>query len=285
MSAASLGHFLLGMQGLALLRSWVRDHDAAAARSEEMARVLADPTAPPLSLRLEIPAEDVPSGYARWAGSYEGAPNPLIRVEEPVVHALLEALPAGDALDAACGTGRHMRWLAARGHRVIGVDATPEMLDVARSAMPDVDLRRGDLTALPLESASVDLVVCALALTHCEDLRAPVAELARVLRPGGRLVISDFHPFQLMIGGSAFFFDANGRAGFVTSHAHTHEAYFDAFVTAGLRVTRCLEPRLDETAVRMASGGLYDVAPDAFRGALLGLPEAIVWEAVADRSA
>lgn len=281
MGQASLGHFVVGIQGLALLRAWLTDHAAAAARTEDLARLLADPTGPPLSLLLDIPAEDVRSGYARWAGSYEVAKNPLIHVEEPVVHALIEPLPPGDALDAACGTGRHARWLAARGHRVIGIDATPEMLELAREAMPDADLRLGDLTALPVETASVDLVVCALALTHCEDLRAPVAELARVLRPGGRLVVSDFHPLQLMLGGNAMFFDANGRAGFVRSHAHAHETYFAAFTAAGLRVTRCLEPRLDEAALKMAAGGLLRAAPEAFRGALLGLPEALVWEAIA----
>ena len=283
MSQASLGHFVVGIEGLALLRSWLTDHAAAAARAEELSRLLADPDGPPLSLRLDIPAEDVRSGYARWAGSYEVARNPLIHVEEPAVRALIEPLPAGDALDAACGTGRHARWLAARGHRVTGVDATPEMLELARSTLPDADLRLGDLTALPVETASIDLVVCALALTHCEDLRAPVAELARVLRPGGRLIVSDFHPFQLMLGGNAMFFDSNGRAGFVRSHAHTHEAYFAAFTAAGLRVTRCLEPRMDEAALRMAAGGLMRAAPEAFRAALLGLPEAIVWEAVVER--
>jgi ubiquinone/menaquinone biosynthesis C-methylase UbiE len=280
MAQASLGHFILGIEGLALLRAWLTDPTAADARARDLSRLLADPDAPPLSLRLEVPAEDVRSGYARWAGSYDATRNPLIHVEEPAVRALIDPLPPGTALDAACGTGRHARWLCARGHRVIGVDASAEMLDMARTALPEADLRLGDLIALPVETASVDLVVCALALTHCEDLRRPVAELARVLRPGGRLVVSDFHPFQLMTGGNAFFFDANGRAGYVRSHAHAHEAYFAAFTDAGLRVTRCLEPRLDETALRMAAGGLMGAAPDAFRGALLGLPEAIVWEAV-----
>lgn len=283
MSQASVGHFLVGIGGLALLRSWITDHAAAAERVEELTRLLADPDGPPLSLRLDLPAEDVRSGYARWAHSYDATRNPLIHVEEPAVHALIEPLPPGDALDAACGTGRHARWLAARGHHVIGIDATPEMLELARTSLPEADLRLGDLNALPVETASVDLVVCALALTHCEDLRAPVAELARVLRPGGRLIVSDFHPLQLMLGGNAMFFDANGRAGFVRSHTHTHEAYFTAITAAGLRVTRCLEPRLDEVALAMAAGGLMHAAPDAFRGALLGLPEAIVWEAVSER--
>jgi ubiquinone/menaquinone biosynthesis C-methylase UbiE len=276
------GHYVVGISGFAVLRAWLTDPALADARARELAELMARPDAPLLSLRLDVPGEDAQSAYGRWAGSYDAAPNPLIHAEEPAVRGLIEPLPAGPALDAACGTGRHTRWLHARGHRVIGVDASPEMLEVARAALPDADLRLGELSALPVGSDSVDLVVCSLALTHCEDLARPVAELARVLRPGGRLIVSDFHPLQLMIGGSAFFVDANGRAGCVHSYPHAHETYFAAFTAAGLRVTRLLEPRLDEAAVDMASGGLMASAPDAFRGALLGLPEAIVWEAVLD---
>lgn len=279
MTQASLGHFLIGIQGLAILRSWVTDPAAAEALVPELSRVLADPSAPPLSLRLDVPRESVQSGYARWAAAYD-VPNPLIRVEEPAMRGLIESASPGDALDAACGTGRHARFLRARGHHVIGVDASAEMLEQARAAVPDADLRVGDLAALPVETAAVDLVVCALALTHSEDLRRPVAELARVLRPGGRLLISDFHPIQIMLGGTAFFFDANGRAGHVPSYPHTYETYLDAFTAAGLRVVRCLEPRLDEPALKLAAAGLMRTAPDAFRRALLGLPEAIVWELV-----
>jgi len=152
------------------------------------------------------------------------------------------------------------------------------MLEVARRTLPDADLRLGNLTALPLEDASVDLVVCSLALTHCERLGPPIAELARVVRPGGRLVVSDFHPLQILIGGSAFFVDSEGRPGHVRSYTHLHEDYLAAFAAAGLAVRRCLEPRLDDKAVAMASGGLMPLAPEIFRGALLGLPEALVWE-------
>src|SRR5262249_60298929 len=177
----------------------------AAARFGELRGFLANPDSPPLGLRLDIPHEEVESGYGRWAAAYDTAANPLIRVEQPAVRALPDALPPGTALDAACGTGRHARWLRARGHRVIAVDGSAEMLDVARAAEPEIDWRLGDLSALPVETASVDLVVCALALTHCEDVRGPVAELARGLGPGGRLVVSGFHPLQLVVGGNACF--------------------------------------------------------------------------------
>ena len=75
--------------------------------------------------------------------------------------------------------------------------------------------RDGDLSALPLEPASVDLVVCALALEHVADLGRAIAELSRVLRPGGHMVLSGLHPAAAALGGAAYFQDAAGGAGVV----------------------------------------------------------------------
>jgi len=193
------------------------------------------------------------------------------------VHGLIDNLPAGKVLDAACGTGRHARYLHTQGHAVIGVDTSPEMLLNARAALPAVEFRSGDLTALPVESNSMDLAVCALALTHCPDLMPPVRELARVVRPGGHVIISDFHPFMIMLGGTAFFMAADGSAGYVTTYLHHHNVYLQAFRAAGLEVFECLEPGNGEKEVVLMATGMMDIAGDAFRSALLGVPSALVW--------
>jgi ubiquinone/menaquinone biosynthesis C-methylase UbiE len=274
-------HYVVGAAGLGILRTWLSADpgrlDDATARLARLAGTADDPA---LAIPIDAPEHGVVDGYARWAANYDAMPNALIRLEEPVVRALTDAWPTGVVLDAACGTGRHARHLAARGHRVIGVDASPEMLAEARRALPAADLRVGDLGALPLERASVDGAVCALALTHCERLGPPIAELARVVRPGGRLVVSDFHPIQLELGGTAFFVAADGTAGQVRSYRHRHADYLDAFAAAGLLLVRCLEPAMGEDDVLLVSGGLMNVAPDAFRDAFLGLPAALVWELV-----
>lgn len=277
-SALARGDYLLGVNGLALLRQWPHgDGNLVARRRTEIARVAASIERAGEGAdhfgREELPFDE---GYRRWAATYDG-PNPLVMLEETSVRPLLDTLPPGDALDAACGTGRYAAYLLARGHRVVGVDGSPEMLAVARGNAVAADLRVGDLAALPLDDASVDLAVCALALTHVRDLRPAFRELARVVRPGGWLVISDPHPFIVSLGGQAFFRDSNGAGAYVRNYAHTHAAYLAAIQAAGLRVQHCLEPPIEEAHLGLGTNGLGAEALDAARDAFIGLPGALIW--------
>src|SRR5262249_30753086 len=140
---------------------------------------------------VDVPELDVRDGYSRWSTTYDLPGNPLVAVEQPLVWGLLDDATPGRALDAACGTGRHARRLAELGHEVVGVDATDAMLEEARKKAPAADFRQGDLFDLPLETATFDLAVCALALDHAGELRRPLTELTRVVRPGGKVIVSD----------------------------------------------------------------------------------------------
>lgn len=273
---ANPGRYVLGVAGLAVYRTWLLDPPAADARTEDVARLLTD--AP--SMPFDAPALDVVDGYARWASSYDATPNPLIDIEGPLVRAMIDGVPPGIAVDAACGTGRHVRHLAERGHRVIGIDASPAMLAEARRAVPSGDFRTGDLGSLPVPTATADVVVSTLALSHCPDVGPAIAELARVARPGARVVVSDFHPVMIALGGSAFFVAADGTAGHVRSFCHWHGEYLAAFAAVGLDVVRCVEPAIAPEHLPGLSGGFLHLAPDAFRDALVGLPLAVVWELV-----
>ena len=279
MSRVNAGHYVLGTEGLALLRCWLAADGAELGRRvEELSRLAGAPDEGPLAVRFDAPELDVKAGYARWSAIYDTAPNPLIRVEQPVVRAMIDGSPVGDALDAACGTGRHTVYLRERGHRVIGIDATPEMLEKARAQVPGADLRQGDLESLPLKDASVDLAVCALALSHLPELAPAIAELCRVLRPGGRLILSDLHPVMTLLGGTALFLEADGSAGNVRTFHHSHGEYLAAFRQVGLEVVRCVEPTLEEQDMLALSGGLVSLAEEAFRSAWVGIPNALVWE-------
>src|SRR5215468_10654287 len=177
--------YLLGLEGLALLQAWAGDFDKAFVdrRLAEVRRLLATPAIAEHDGVL-VGRGDTQLGYRQWATSYD-EPNSLFDSDEPVMHEFIDALPPGDALDAACGTGRYAEYLAGRGHRVVGVDSSPEMLERARSRVPSGEFRPGDLHRLPLPDGCVDLVVCALAVSHVPALTPVMAEFARVLRPGG----------------------------------------------------------------------------------------------------
>jgi ubiquinone/menaquinone biosynthesis C-methylase UbiE len=272
-----LREFLVGVEGLALMRGlFTATNESAQRRIDEVRRIVGDAEADTFGLGADVPELDVTDGYARWAATYDKGGNPLISAEQSVVWPLLEEIPPGRALDAACGTGRHARRLTELGHDVTGVDATPEMLAHAREAIPGGRFELGDLGELPLEDASVDVAVCALALEHVEDLGPPMAELARVVRTGGRVIVSDIHPTLRTLGGAAFFHAADGGSAHVRGHWHSHADYLDAFATSDLTVRRCIEPRFGDSEIEMQQPAATFIH-EATQAAYLDLPAALVW--------
>jgi len=271
-----LGEFLLGVEGIAMMRHLFEDDAITAIRMEEIRRIVCGED-DVYELGVDVPIVDAQRGYARWSQTYDNPGNPLIQIEQPVVWSILERITPGVALDAACGTGRHARRLVALGHHVVGVDGSPEMLAKARSSLPEVVFRVGDLNALPLESASVDLVVCALALEHVVNLPTAIAELGRVLRPGGRMILSDLHPAAVALGGVAYFQDAVGGAGVVRGYGHLHGDYLRAFEYAGVVVRQCIEPLFGPAEAAM-QGPASSFIPDAAEAAYVGVPGALIWE-------
>ena len=124
--------YLLGLEGIALLRAFsgVYDRDFTLARLGEI-RALLD-AAEELGDGVEAHPLTTHEGYAGWAPCYDEPGNQLLEIEQPIVREILDALPVGVALDAACGTGRHTAYLESLGHTVIGVDTSLEMLAIAR---------------------------------------------------------------------------------------------------------------------------------------------------------
>jgi demethylmenaquinone methyltransferase/2-methoxy-6-polyprenyl-1,4-benzoquinol methylase len=108
--------------------------------------------------------------------------------------ALAEIGSGSAVLDLACGTGDLSFAAAARGADVVGIDITPEMLVLARARDDGarVRLAAGDMTALPLPDARFDVITTGYGLRNVPDLAAALAEIHRVLRPGGRLCSLDF---------------------------------------------------------------------------------------------
>ena len=102
---------------------------------------------------------------------------------------------SGEVLEVAVGTGRNLPFYP-QGTRLTGIDLSPAMLAIARTraaelGMGGLDLREGDAHELPFADGSFDAVVCTLGLCSIPDDRKAVSEMARVLRPGGRLLLLD----------------------------------------------------------------------------------------------
>lgn len=125
--------------------------------------------------------------------------------ESAVEAAMLEAAGGGtieEFLDIGTGTGRILEIFAPRVKRGVGFDLSHAMLDVARARLDKVGIRHcsvrpGDLYSLPLASESVDAIAIHQVLHYLEYPRTGIAEAARVLRPGGRLLVVDFAPHDL----------------------------------------------------------------------------------------
>ncbi|HMJ75064.1 MAG TPA: class I SAM-dependent methyltransferase [Iamia sp.] len=267
------GEFFVAVSGLAAMRHALTDPARARPRIEEARSIAARMDEPPNDIEIAVIEHPVASGYAAWAPSYDG-PNPAIALEEPVVHGIVDALPVGRALDACCGTGRHAEHLAGLGWDVVGVDATHEMLEVARAKVPGARFEQGDVLDLPLADGAVDLAVCSLALTHVVALDAALAEVSRVVRPGGTVVVADIHPTYALLGGTAAFPHDGGLAHVRNLH-HPVSRYVRGALDAGLAIVDCAEIAADEA---MITGHLaYGFVPDAVRQAYEDLPFILVW--------
>jgi SAM-dependent methyltransferase len=116
----------------------------------------------------------------------------------PLVAAVVEAQPRRE-LEVGCGWGELAEWVARETEaEVVALDLSPRMVELARER--GVNAQLGDVQELPFADAEFDVAIAAWMLYHVPDLDRGIAELARVLRPGGRLVVatnSRFHLFEL----------------------------------------------------------------------------------------
>jgi len=124
-------------------------------------------------------------------------------VVERAITAAVDDRPYGSLLDIGTGTGRMLELLAGSAERLVGLDASHSMLAVARANLERaglhgrVELRQGDVYSMPFERGQFDLVVVHQVLHYLDDPARAVAEAARLVAPGGRLLVVDFAPHAL----------------------------------------------------------------------------------------
>jgi ubiquinone/menaquinone biosynthesis C-methylase UbiE len=119
------------------------------------------------------------------------------RMTLPALPALLPA-PGELTVDVGCGEGRVARELAARGHRVVGIEGAEALAAAAREADPSFEVHAVAAAAMPLPDACADVAVASMSLANIDDMEGAVGEIARILRPGGRFVFSTMHPANSM---------------------------------------------------------------------------------------
>ena len=189
--------------------------------------------------------------------------------------------PGRQTADIGCGEGRLTRHLKKLGHRIIGIDASPSLVEAARTCDPSMDIRLANASALPLDDASTDLAIAFMTLHDVDDMPLAIREVARILKPGGRLCLAIVHPinsaghFERSDAGAPFvikgdylrpfpYSDMVERDGLTMTFHSQHrplQSYFSALEEAGLLVETLRETSIPEYAIAAEAGRRWQRIP------------------------
>lgn len=203
-------------------------------------------------------AQQAPDHYDGFADSYSTANESGLfnaHYNRPAILKLAGDVQGRRVLDAGCGSGPLSEALRAKGAIVTGFDASPAMVALARQRLgEDADLQVADISLpLPFADGAFDDVVVSLVLHYLQDWTAPLAELRRVLKPGGRLLLSVNHPrilensnpeadyFSVTQYSDEYTF-GDGQSAVLTFWHRPLHAMSDAFTAAGFRIALISEP-------------------------------------------
>jgi ubiquinone/menaquinone biosynthesis C-methylase UbiE len=198
------------------------------------------------------------SAYDCFAEFYDVDDNPLIALEHAHVVQMLNPRNGEKIPDAACGTGKYVADILARGAKVTGFDFSEGMLSIARSKFPQARLELADLNnRLPYVDNEFSKVNCSQALKHIAKLGAPLSEFARVVKANGTVVFSVTHPHMTWDG-----FEMTSSPKFVIGKEtdvfhHSFDDYRSAIVNAGLALDRVKNIRIDGSVRSMLTPKSY----------------------------
>ncbi len=218
-----------------------------------------------------------PTNYDDFARAYAAENESSLfnaYYERPAMLGLAGEVAGRRILDAGCGSGPLTEALRDRGARVTGVDASAAMVDLARQRLGDeIDLHVADLAEpLPFTDSEFDDVIASLVLHYLEDWTGPLAELRRVLKQDGRLMVSVNHPviFPVVYPDRDYFaltqysedYTFDGQVAWLTFWHRPLQAMTAAFTAAGFRIVAVSEPPpAPETPPALLPPGLEEGRP------------------------
>jgi malonyl-CoA O-methyltransferase len=180
--------------------------------------------------------------YELWAATWDEDAGALVALESAWMSPWLEDIAGALVIDVGCGTGRWLVELRKRGATAFGFDFSPAML--AKAAGKGLSVAVADLRGLPLPSLCAEIVVCALSIGHVPDAGEAIRELARLVKPGGTLLLSDFHPDAYRRGWRRTFRQA-GKVHEVQHYPHSAAELIAAASESGLVLAELVEPGFD----------------------------------------
>lgn len=192
--------------------------------------------------RRSRPELEPRQAYDLWSTNYGEPPNAFQRIEQQHLLAMMPPVAGRRVLDLGCGRGRVLSQLTEQHpEALLGLDLSPGML--ARWLAPGVARLAADVNQLPFRSARFDLAIAALVLAHLPSLEVTLPPILELIQPGGRLLLSDFHPAAAARGWQRTFRIPGQRQEHAVRHCpHSLEDYRRPLVAAGWQLEEMREP-------------------------------------------
>jgi len=199
----------------------------------------------------KIPDTLSEEAYDLWATEYDNQPdNLMLALDEQIFKVLLDGIDIENKVvaDMGCGTGRHWRKLFAKQPgKLTGYDVSGGMLDELKRKYPQADVVKleGDL-APKLTSHSIDVIVSTLTVAHIDNIDEVVQAWIEALKPNASVIITDFHPEALAMGGKRTFSVHNKKVA-IRNNVHPVSMLITKLAAYGFSVAAMEERLVDES--------------------------------------
>jgi malonyl-CoA O-methyltransferase len=190
--------------------------------------------------------------YNKWAASYSEEKNPVKELSNNLVIKFLPNLQNKTILDFGCGTGYFCSMAKKLGAlEVTGIDLSPAMVDAAKKNCPEGKFFAGNISDIELKENYFDVAIAALVLAHLPEFKSSLLKILKALKPDGKMIITDFHPFLTLSGAKRTFKDsASGKQFEIEHHVHLFSEYFSFLKEHGFTIEAFDEPTyLDKPVV------------------------------------